>query len=114
MSAGLHTSRLAPWTGWWAGALAWALHHQAGSDLAFGRTDCHTGAPQIGLGLACALVALVGACVSWSSRNGPLRSSAFNTRMFVCLVGGMASAIFLMGILFQTFAGLIVPPCFAG
>ena len=114
MRVDLRTSNAAPWTGWWAGPIAWALHHQGGSDLAFGQTACTTGAPQIGLGLACAVIALIGAWVSWSTRAGPLRSSAFNVRMFVCLVGAMGSGLFLIAILFQTFASLIVPPCFAG
>ena len=114
MSLDLRHSRISPWAGWLLGPLAWALHHQAGSDLAFGRTDCSGGSAQVGIGVACAVAALLGAWLSWASRSGPLRSSAFDVRLFVALVGAMGSALFLMAILFQTFAGLLVPPCFAG
>jgi hypothetical protein len=37
-----------------------------------------------------------------------------NVRLFIGLVGAAGSALFLLAILFQTFASLIVPPCFAG
>ena len=114
MSLDLRQSRAAPWAGWLLGPAAWALHHQAGSDLAFGIEHCTGGSPQVGLGVACALIALAGAAISWASLSGPLRSSAMNVRLFVALVGAMGSALFLLAVLFQTFASLIVPPCFAG
>lgn len=110
----LRQSRAAPWAGWLLGPAAWAVHHQAGSDLAFGIDHCTGGWPQVGLGVACALVALAGAVISWASLSGPLRSSAVNVRLFIGLVGTAGSGLFLLAILFQTFASLIVPPCFAG
>lgn len=114
MSLDPRRSPFTPWAGWLLGPIAWVVHHQAGSDLAFGMTDCRGTWPQLSLGAACALLALLGAALSWASLSGPLRSSAVNVRVFAAVVGATGSALFLMAILFQTLASLIVPPCFAG
>jgi hypothetical protein len=115
MSLDLRRSRISPWAGWLLGPLAWAFHHQAGSDLAFGMVRCSAGgAPQTGLGVVCAVIAALGVWMSWTSKSGALRSSEFNVRMFVALVGAMGSATFLLAILFQICASLIVPPCHSG
>jgi hypothetical protein len=107
-------SRFAPWAGWLLPALAWAVHHQAGSDLDFGNAACSAaGAPQVVLGLVCALVAALGGWLSWTSRKGVSGDAGMEPRVFIALVGAMAGGVFLLAILYGTTASLIVPPCSA-
>jgi hypothetical protein len=104
-------STLAPWTGLFAGAIAWALHHQLGSDLDF--WDCTRGGPVlvVSLGLACGLLALAGGWFSWSARGPAGEDQRPDTRTFAAGVGAMGAGVFLLAILLQTAASLFVPGC---
>ena len=101
-----------PWTGLFAGAAAWALHHQIGSDVTF--SDCGLGGPWLigGLGLVFGLVAVAGGLVSWRTRHaGPDREGREESRRFAAFVGVAGAGFFLLAIVFQTLAGFIVPAC---
>jgi hypothetical protein len=108
-------ARHAPWTPWAgliAGAVAWIAHHQAGSDLVF--WDCRRGSPALtlGLGLACALVALAGAWISWRSVAEIDATRPVTTaRRFIGLLGVSAAALFTLTILAQSVSGLVLPGC---
>jgi hypothetical protein len=106
----LQSSPLTPWTGLFVGAFAWFLHHQAGSDGV--NFDCRAAgsAYVVGLGLVCALMALAGGWVSWSTKPAePIEAQ--QTRRFARIVGLAGAAVFLMAIGIQTLAGALVPPC---
>jgi hypothetical protein len=110
MSRPLRVSAWAPWAGLFAGAAGWFTHQTFGADANY--WDCRLGGPlwAVGLGLVCALVTAAGGWLSWTSRSSG-GEAASETRRFSGLVGAACAAIFLMTILFQTLAGLIVPAC---
>jgi hypothetical protein len=107
----LQASRLAPWAGLFVGALAWFLHHQAGSDANY--YDCRIagGAFVVGTGLVCAVIAAAGGLISWNAADGPASEPGGNRR-FARVVGMAAAAIFMLAIGFQTLAGVLVPACY--
>jgi hypothetical protein len=102
-------STFAPWAGLFLGALGWAAHHQLGSSLSF--ADCRLGGPMLsgGLGLGCAILALVGASVSWRARRAG--DGRPETRAFAAWISLMAAGLFLLAIVLQTFAGFVLPDC---
>jgi hypothetical protein len=104
----LHTA-FAPWVGLFLGALAWLTNHQVGSSLSF--ADCRLGGPMLsaGLGLACGLLSLAGAAVSWMAR-GP-GNGRRETRTFAAWISIAAAGLFLLAIVLQTAAGFILPDC---
>lgn len=106
----LAASSFGPWAGLFVGAFAWFLHHQVGSDA--NNWDCRLadGAFVVGVGLACALIALAGGLLSWMARPGEGAEHA-QARVFARIVGIAAAAIFLLAIGFQTLAGALVPAC---
>jgi hypothetical protein len=108
MMRSLRTSPLAPWAGLFVGAFGWFLHHQAGSNA--NTYDCRVAgsAYVVGLGLACALLVVLGGLVSWSA-EAPEDSP--QNRRFARIVGLASAAIFLLAIGIQTLAGALVPPC---
>jgi uncharacterized membrane protein len=103
-------SALTPWAGVFLGAAAWFIHQQAGSGGDY--WDCHLTGPfwSIGVGIVCGAIAVIGGVISWGSRRsaGEDRSE---TRRFSGIVGAASAGIFLMAILFQILASLIVPAC---
>jgi hypothetical protein len=106
----LQGSPLSPWAGLFLGALAWFLHHQAGSNGVY--YDCREMGfvYVVGLGFACALIALAGAWISWTSDGAPPPPRHQN-RGFARMVGLASAAIFMLAIAFQTLAGALVPAC---
>jgi hypothetical protein len=109
MRGWLERSAFAPWAGLHLGALAWWLHHQVGSDLIY--LNCRLGGPVLALSLAvaCGLLALAGAWISWSARGS---GEPFTSRGFGALVSVGAAGIFLLAIILQTAPGLILPGCY--
>jgi hypothetical protein len=101
---------LQPWSGFVGGGLGWLAAHQLGGDNAF--NSCETMSPliQLLIGLAGASLAIGGGL--WSR---PLWSGdeARSGRHFVALVGTLAAAVFLLAIILQTSAALIIPQCHA-
>jgi hypothetical protein len=105
---GWRTHPAAPWTGLFAGAAAWAVHHQLGADANMWSCTRANGAFAIATGLICLALAGAGGLVSWqSTTNDP----ASQYHRFARAVGLMAAALFILALLFQTLAGAIVPAC---
>jgi hypothetical protein len=102
-------TRFAPWSGLFIAAAAWAAHHQLGSSLSF--ADCRLGGPLLngGLGLACAVVAGLGAGLSWRARDGA--EGRAETRAFAAWLSVAGAGLFLLAILLQAIPGFIVPDC---
>jgi hypothetical protein len=104
----LRHSPLAPWLGLTAPPVAWALHHQIGSDLIF--HDCRLGETPlfIVLGAFMALICLASAVISWESRPSTL---GMGVRAFAAYLGTMTGALFFLALTFQTLATLMLPAC---
>jgi hypothetical protein len=98
------------WGGLVAAPAAWAIHHQAGSDLNF--ADCRTGDATllVLIGVASLAIALLGgwfSFIAWRAPAEPRRSPRF-----IAVLGLMASGLFSLTILMQIAAAAILPPCF--
>jgi hypothetical protein len=111
MRDGRPASLWAPWAGFFLGAGAWLLHHQAGSNANY--WDCRVGgqAFTIGLGLVCAIVAGAGGLISWAARAPSGGPTAEQNRQFAAMVGAAGAGLFALAIGFQTLAGALVPAC---
>lgn len=109
-SSSRHARGRTAWAGLYVGALAWGVHHQVGSDLVY--FDCTRFGPAlvIGLGLACAAVALGGGWVSWSARAGLVAPHSAGLR-FGALMSALGATLFALVILAQTAAGLFFGGC---
>ncbi|HZP67214.1 MAG TPA: hypothetical protein VFB32_13005 [Rudaea sp.] len=108
MMHGLARSRFAPWAGFVAGPLGWALHQQLLADML--HFDCRLGGAVPGLvaGLCLAGVLVASASVSWRARDAePARS----LRHFVGTLSAATAAVFLFAIALQTLASVILPGC---
>ncbi|MDX3899231.1 MAG: hypothetical protein QHC40_01720 [Sphingobium sp.] len=108
-------NRLTPWAGWIGGLLGWVLSDQTGSDLA--QFDCTRAHPLVMLliGLVGAALAVAGAAFSLRAWRmaGATDQPGVGTRRFIAGTGIFAAALFLMAILFQTMASLVIPQCHA-
>jgi hypothetical protein len=104
----LQRSRLTPWAGLLVPPVAWAAHHQLGSDLIF--YDCGLGRTGLilGLGVAMALVTVVAGWVSWESRH---KGEQNGMRTFAVALSALSAAVFLLALLYQTEAALMLPAC---
>jgi hypothetical protein len=96
------------WSGLVAAPLAWAVHHQLGSDLNY--ADCLRGdaALVIASGSVAFLVAAAAGVISagaWKAR--PAESAP----RLAAILSVMASFLFGLTIALQTVAGLIIPAC---
>jgi hypothetical protein len=108
MRAHMQRSRWTPWIGLFAPPIAWAIHHQVGSDLV--SYDCRIGeTPLIALvGGVMALIALASGLISWISRRDGPRAEI---RTFAAYLGAMSGAVFFLALVFQTMATLMLPAC---
>ena len=108
MRAQLQRSRLTPWIGLIAPPIAWAIHHQVGSDLV--NYDCRIGeTPTVAvLGIVMALISLASGAISWFSRRGEPETEI---RSFAAYLGAMSGAVFFVALTFQTMATLMLPAC---
>jgi len=99
-----------PWAGLALGTLGFFLAHQIGSDATF--QDCRIGSPLIVvLGTLIGLSAIgVGALGSWRVYAAEGESPA---RMLIAVVGMLACALCLMGVLLPLIAALVIPGCWA-
>jgi hypothetical protein len=98
--------------GLFAGAGAWALHQQAGINLA-SWSCAHASQGVWTSGAVAALLLLLGAGLSWTAVLA-LRSTApadGHPRRMIALVALMASALFLFAIALQVSAALFLPGC---
>jgi hypothetical protein len=98
------------WTGLAAGPLAWAAHHQLGSDLNF--ADCGRGSAMTVtlIGAAALLVIAVGAFAA--ARGFRLAGPAHPTTRFIATMALLGCALFGLTVAIQIMAGLVVPACF--
>ena len=112
MRDGRPASLWAPWAGLFLGAAAWFAHHQGGSDLNL--WDCRVGGSgyAVALGLGCAALAALGGLISWRGRGREQAPTADQSRRFASLVGVAGAGLFLLAIVFQTLASVLVPACF--
>jgi hypothetical protein len=99
-----------PWAGLALGTIGFFLAHQIGSDATF--QDCRVGSPLIViLGTLIGLSAIgVGALGSWRVYAAQDETPA---RMLIAVVGMLACALYLMGILLPFIAALVIPGCWA-
>src|SRR4051812_4650664 len=98
----------AGWAGWIAGPLGWFVHQQVGSTTNY--WNCTVGRPWlvIGLGLACALVVIIGGAASWrglrrAGGGGGSGNGSGNGR-FIAVMGLMVAGVFLVAVVAQTMA----------
>ena len=104
----MQRSRWTPWIGLVAPPVAWAIHHQVGSDLVF--YDCRLGAAALvaGVGLSLGLISAASGWISWSSRRD---GQGMEVRTLAAYIGAMSGAIFCLALAFQTLATLLLPAC---
>jgi hypothetical protein len=108
MRAHIQRSRWTPWIGLVVPPIAWAIHHQVGSDLV--SYDCRIGASPLitSLGVVMALIALISGLISWVSRRS---DSGMEVRTFAAYLGAMSGAVFFLALVLQTLATLMLPAC---
>ena len=102
---------LSPWAGLFLGAAAWFVHQTVGADA--DDLARRMGGPlwTFLLTLVCGAVTGVGGWISWTSgRRGERADPSPQSRRFAGRVGATSAAVFLLAILLQTLADLIVPP----
>jgi hypothetical protein len=104
-------SRLAPWSGLLAGALAWSVQHQVLSDLLHFSCSYVRPATGLAIGAAAALIATAGGWVSWREAHRCAYQQDLGARRFIAHVGVLAAVFFLLAVMLQTAAAWIVPAC---
>jgi hypothetical protein len=97
------------WAALFAGATAWFVSQQAGSDLTF--SNCHKSGlvPVLIIGLIALALAGVGALLSHRVWD---RSAEEAGTPFAALVGMLVAALLAIAIVYQTAAAFIIPSCF--
>jgi hypothetical protein len=110
MTARAMRSALTPWAGLFLGAASWFLDQQAGAGANY--WDCKLGGPLmlVSLAVVCGVVTIAGGLISWRARRIAGDDQA-GTRRFSGVVGAASAGIFLLAIVFDTIASLIVPAC---
>ena len=102
----LKDSRFAPWAAAVAGAGGWALHHQLLSDLQHFR--CTYQGDWLGIAVTVGVLVLVG-IGAFVTRAADDPGNA--TRRFIVRFSLMVAVLFLLPILMQAGATLLLPPC---
>jgi hypothetical protein len=100
-----------PWTGLFAGAVGWFAHQQAGAGANY--WNCRFGGPLwvVLITLVSMAIIVAGATISWRARRTPEGEDQPGARRFAGLVGAATALIFLLAVILQAAAGLIVPAC---
>jgi len=102
------------WAGLVAGPVGWSLHHQIVSNGNFAQCPRMNGLADLGLGLAALLIILAGGFLSWTAWRraaGDLETSHEADGRFIPALSLMAAGLFLLTVIVQIGAGLIVPAC---
>jgi hypothetical protein len=104
----MQRSRWTPWIGLVAPPVAWAVHHQVGSNLVF--YDCRWGETGLiaALGAVMGLISAAAGWISWASRR---QGEAGEVRTFAAYIGALSGAVFFLALAFQTLATLMLPAC---
>lgn len=99
-----------PWAGLAAGTAGFFLAHQIGSDSTF--QDCRIGSPVVVvLGTLAGLAVIgLGALGSWRVYAAEGEAPA---RRLVAVVGLLACALYVIGVLLPLVAALLIPRCWA-
>ncbi|NUQ18473.1 MAG: hypothetical protein HOP95_08490 [Sphingomonas sp.] len=99
-----------PWAGLALGTVGFFLAHQIGSDATV--QDCRVGSPWI-----VALGTLIGLAVIGTGAFGSWRVYAAEgeapARRLVAIVGLLASALYVIGVVLPFVAALVIPRCWA-
>ena len=99
-----------PWAGLALGTTGYFLAHQIGSDSTF--QDCRVGSPlMVIVGTIVGLVTIaLGAAGSWTVYAAEAEIPA---RKLVAIVGLLACALYVMGVILPLIAALVIPGCWA-
>ena len=105
-------ARFAKWSGAWLGTLAWVVDQQVVSWTAYASCPPRSHALAVGVGVACAVVALLGGWHSASAYRalpaGEGASASRRTDRFIAAMSAMLACISLLAIVFGTTAGVIL------
>lgn len=110
-SAAPRLARFAKWSGAWLGTLAWVIDQQLVSWTAYASCPPRSQALAVGVGAACALLALFGGWHSWRvyralpAGEGP--SASRRTDRLIAAISVLLACIALLAIVFGTTAGVI-------
>jgi hypothetical protein len=104
--------RFGKWSGAWLGTLAWVADQQIISMTVYANCPARTHALAVGVGAACALLALFGGCQSWRVYRalpaGESASASRRTDRFIAAISMLLAAIGILAIVFGTTAGVIL------
>jgi hypothetical protein len=105
-------ARFAKWSGGWLGTLAWVIDQQVVSWSAYASCPPRSHALSVGVGVACAVVALLGGWHSGSVYRalpgGEGASASRRTDRFIAAMSVLLACISLLAIVFGTTAGVIL------
>ena len=104
--------RFGKWSGAWLGTLAWFADQQIMSMTVYANCPARTHALAVGVGVACAVLAIIGGLHSWRVyRALPPEEDASASRRtdrFIAALSLLLACISLLAIVFGTTAGLIL------
>lgn len=105
-------TRFGKWSGAWLGTLAWVADQQIVSWAAYASCPPRSHALAIGVGVACAVLALLGGWHSFQVYRalpaGEEASASRRTDRFIALLSVLLACISLLAIIFGTTAGVIL------
>lgn len=104
--------RFGKWSGAWLGIAAWFADQQIMSMTVYANCPPRTHALAVGVGVACAVLALLGGLHSWSVYRalpaGEDTSASRRTDRFIAALSLLLACISLLAIVFGTTAGVIL------
>jgi hypothetical protein len=104
--------RCGKWSGAWLGTLAWFADQQIVSMTAYTSCPPRSHAFAVGVGLACAVLAVTGGLHSWliwrALPAGPTVGDHTRTDRFIAALSMLLAAISILAIVFGTTAGVIL------
>lgn len=98
------------WAALAAGATAWFVSQQAGSDLTM--AHCHASGPLTVIIIDLLALALAGTGAYYSHRVWDRVAAEEAGKPFIALIGMLTAGLLAVAILYQTAASLIIPSCF--
>ena len=98
------------WAALAAGATAWFVSQQAGSDLSI--AHCHASGPLAGIIIGLIALALAGVGALFSHRVWDREAAEAEGKPFIALIGMLTAALLAVAIVYQSVAALIIPSCF--
>jgi hypothetical protein len=104
--------RFGKWSGAWLGTLAWVADQQIMSMTVYANCPARTHALTVGVGAACAVLAIIGGLHSWRAYRalppGDTASANRRTDRFIAAMSLLLACISILAIVFGTTAGLIL------